>query len=166
MEITDDDILDALKSLNTNKASAGNLTANHLKHGAMYILSYIRKLFNRIFQSGEFPEQWTTTLLIPIHIKGPKDDPDDFRGISLIDVLSKLYIYIVNKRLTFYCNILNKITEAQSGFRAEYSTIDNAFILNALISKHLCNKGGRLYVAFVDFKKASIVLIIMNYICH
>ena len=44
--------------------------------------------------------------------------------------------------------------ESQAGFRAGYSTIDNAFILQTIISKHLCEKGRKLYVAFVDFKKA------------
>ena len=46
------------------------------------------------------------------------------------------------------------ISECQAGFREGYSTVDNAFILNAFVDKYLSKKGNKLYVAFVDFKKA------------
>ena len=48
----------------------------------------------------------------------------------------------------------DKISENQAGFREGYSTIDNAFILNAFVDKYLSKKGNKLYVAFVDFRKA------------
>ena len=48
----------------------------------------------------------------------------------------------------------DKISECQAGFREGYSTVDNAFILNAFVDKYLSKKRGKLYVAFVDFKKA------------
>ena len=46
-----------------------------------------------------------------------------------------------------------KISESQSGFKAGYSTIDNAFVLRAIIERYLNRKRGKLYVAFVDFQK-------------
>lgn len=44
--------------------------------------------------------------------------------------------------------------EAQFGFREGYSTIDNAFILNSVIERYIGKKKGKLYVCFVDFKRA------------
>ena len=50
--------------------------------------------------------------------------------------------------------VYEKITESQAGFREGYSTIDNVFILYAVISRYFNTKGKYLYVAFVDFQKA------------
>lgn len=153
-EITDEEILQAVKDLNPNKSSTGNLVAEHFRIGIHFLLPYIRKLFNRLFQSGEFPESWSKSIIIPLHKKGSIHNPDNYRGIALLDIFSKLYIGILNKRVTFYVNAFDRISEAQAGFRKGYSTIDNAFVLYSLISKQLCMKGKKLYVAFVDFKKA------------
>ena len=72
----------------------------------------------------------------------------------MLDVFGKIYTSIIKRRITFYVNICGKISEAQIGFRERYSTIDNAFILNALIRNHIDRKRSRLYVCFVDFQKA------------
>ena len=46
-----------------------------------------------------------------------------------------------------------KISENQAGFKTGYSTVDNAFVLNSVISRALSKKHGKLYVAFIDFHK-------------
>jgi len=57
----------------------------------------------------------------------------------------------LNKRLNKYAD--NIITKVQVGFRKEYSTLDNIFILHSLISIYLPS-GKKLYCTFIDFKKA------------
>ena len=42
----------------------------------------------------------------------------------------------------------------QTGFRSTYSTVDNLFCLQAIVTKYLRQKGGRLYAILVDFEKA------------
>ena len=61
--------------------------------------------------------------------------PSNYRGIALIDVLSKLCISIITKRLTLYTEAYSRLSESQAGFRAGYRTTDNAFILYSLVSK-------------------------------
>ena len=51
-------------------------------------------------------------------------------------------------------SIYNRISEAQAGFREDHSTVENAFILRAVIEKNLSRKGLILYTAFVDLRKA------------
>lgn len=137
-----------------NKAVGGVIIPQHLVYGVNVLLPFIRKLFNRLFLKGEFPKQWTKTVVIPLYKKGSVNDPNNYRGIALLDVLSKVYIAIITKRLTFYLNAYCKICEAQAGFRSGYCTVDNAFILQAIVSKYLCMKRKTLYVAFIDFQKA------------
>ena len=72
----------------------------------------------------------------------------------LQSVIRKVYTSELNRRATFYANMYDKISECQAGFREGYSTVDNAFILNAFVDQYLSKKGNKLYVAFVDFKKA------------
>lgn len=60
----------------------------------------------------------------------------------------------MNRRIIFFTNLYSKISESQIGFREGYSTIANAFTLQALISKYRSKPRGKLYAAFVDFKAA------------
>ena len=104
--------------------------------------------------SGQFPTSRSKSVLVPIHRKGSIHVPDNYRGITLTNVASKIYISVLTKRLTFYAEMFNCVDEAQGGFRRGYSTVDNAFVLQAFVSKYLCRKGKKLYVGFVDFCKA------------
>ena len=120
----------------------------------IYFLPIICNLFNKIYNDGQFPDQWCESIIVPIYKKGDHTSPGNYRGISLLNVLGKVYTSIINRRLTFFANIFDKIKEPQAGFREGYSTIDNAYILQGLIDKQLSKKGGKMFVAYVDFLKA------------
>jgi len=98
--------------------------------------------FNRIFNTGYFPSDWSSAIKVPIHKKGDLNSPQNYRGISLLDIFGKLFTSVINRRLTFYANAFAKILESQSGFRVGYSTINNAFVLQTLISKILSKNAG------------------------
>ena len=153
-EITDNEVMEAVKHLNINKAASGKLVARHIKFGITALLPYIRILFNRLYTFGEFPKSWAKFVIVPLHKKGDLANPNNYRGISLLETLSKIYIHILNKRLTFFVEAYEKLSEAQSGFRSGYRTTDNAFVLLAIISKYMNLKKRSLYVAFIDFEKA------------
>ena len=67
--------------------------------------------------------------------------------------VSKLYTSVINSRLTQWAEDNDVLSEAQAGFRKDYSTVDHIFTLRAMVSKHL-KKNKKLYVASVDFRKA------------
>ena len=70
-----------------------------------------------------------------------------------MSICSKLYSYILNKRLTCWIDDNNLLSETQAGFRKTYSTTAHLFTLLALIQKQLqCHK--KRYVAFIDLRKA------------
>lgn len=66
-EIMDNEIVDAVKNLNINKAFAGNLVAEHFVYGLEVVLPHLRKLFIRLYMSGIFPERWTNCIIIPVN---------------------------------------------------------------------------------------------------
>ena len=62
------------------------------------ILPFLNPLFNEIFDSGCFPDTWSESIITPLHKKGPIDDPNNYRGISLIDSLCKIFSHILSNR--------------------------------------------------------------------
>ena len=149
--ITKDEIIAAVMSLKNKKAAVlDGVFPEFFKECLHLLLPFLEKFFNKFFTSGQFPEDWTKSILLPIH----KKDCGNYRGIVLIDSFSKIFAKIINRRLGFYVSIYNRISEAQAGFREDHSTEDNAFILRAEIDKYLSRKGLKLYTAFVDLRKA------------
>ena len=98
---------------------------------------------------------------MPIFKTGNINDVDNYRGITLLSTLGKLFTRIINNRLTFWSDTFHIIGDTQSGFRKSCSTVDNVFMLQSVIDSCL-NTKRRLHVAFIDFKKA---LDHMNRVC-
>ena len=81
------------------------------------------------------------------------------------NIFSKIYIYIINRRLTFYCDLFNKISEAQAGFRAGYSTIDYAYIYLMLWSLNIYVKAKDNYMlSLLTLERLLTMLIVISYI--
>jgi Reverse transcriptase (RNA-dependent DNA polymerase) len=148
-------VVSAINHLNPNKsAGPDGILAGMLKNSTEQTLPFIVELFNSVFDSGDYPSVWTGAIVVPIHKSGDVDNPDNYRGISLLSILGKVFATILNKRLAGWASDNNKIDEVQSGFRAGYSTIDNIFVLYSIVQKYLLKRSGKLYVCFVDFRKA------------
>ena len=79
------------------------------------------------------PEEWSKAIIIPLHKKGDKNNPDNYRGISLLSILSKVFTHIINSRLTHWTERNSVLNDAQAGFRKGRSTIDHMFTLYAAI---------------------------------
>ena len=77
--------------------------------------------------------------------KGNINDPNNYRGISLLTEISKIFTSIINKRLKTWVETNEIIGEEQAGFREQHTTIDQLFCLFCLytiINKYLRHKGG------------------------
>ena len=85
--------------------------------------------------------------------KGSPDDPDNYRGITLLSCVAKLFTACVNKRLTDYIEGTGQLGEEQAGFREGYSTLDHTFVLHSLVNLYL-HRRKRIYCLFVDYRKA------------
>jgi hypothetical protein len=65
---------------------------------------YVR-LFNEVLDSGNVPELWLYGIIVSsIHKnKGDPFNPRNYRGLTILSCLGKLFTLIINKRLTKYC---------------------------------------------------------------
>ena len=153
-EITVDEVKEALHNLKNSKAAGPDGLINEFyKHSSEVITPFLVRFFNHIFDRGVFPTEWSLSILQPLHKKGNFNDPDNYRGISLLNVCSKLYSYVLNRRISNWVEENNVLGEEQAGYRCNRSPIEHIFTLYAMISKQLV-KHKKLYVAFIDFKKA------------
>ena len=126
---------------------------NFFKNGSENLIHYLHALFNKLFQMSYFPEKWAEGYIVPIFKKGDVNEVSNYRGITLLSTLGKLFTRILNNRLNNWAEEYGIYIEAQAGFRKHMSTVDNIFVLNSLIT-HCINNNEYLYCCFVDFTKA------------
>ena len=100
-----------------------------LKNSQETVVPFLASYFNHLFNNSLFREQWSKALLVPIHKKGSINDPDNYRGISILSILSKCYTYVLNKRLEVWAESQGKLVEEQGGFRKGRSTVDHIFVM-------------------------------------
>ena len=144
-----------IKNLKRNKAGGADFLKNEMLINCPDdLLPLFTDFFNIVLESGLIPEDWCLGIIMPLHKDGPRANPDNYRGITLLSCLGKVFTALLNKRLKAYIDTQGGLSEAQAGFRDGYSTIDHIFSLHMLIKLYTSRKGKKLYCAFVDFKKA------------
>ena len=111
-------------------------------------------IFNYIWTTGKFPEDWTYATIIPIP-KPRKDpaEPNNYRPIPLTNLLCKTLERMINKRLTWFLESNNHISRFQSGFRSDRSTTDNLVRLGTFIHEAFIKKE-HVVAVFFDLEKA------------
>ena len=154
--ITTDEIRGAIHNLKASKAPGlDGIPGGCIKVACEKIVPFLSKLFNTMYDLHDFPKTWSYSVIVPIHKKGDTSVTDNYRGISLLCALSKVFTAILAKRLRIWIESKNKVCPEQAGFRTQYSTVDHIFTLHAMISRHVYGNGrGKLYVAFIDYQKA------------
>ena len=94
---------------------------------------------------------WTNAILIPIPKKGDLSSCDNWRGISLLDVVGKLIASILQRRLQVLAEEI--LTESQCGFRKGRSCSDMVFTMRQLVEMSW-EHSAKLFVTFIDLQKA------------
>ena len=111
-------------------------------------------MFNKILDGGVVPLEWTIGVIVPIYKnKGDVQDTNNYRGITLLSCMGKLFTSILNERLKHYSETKNIINKTQAGFRQGYSTLDHMYLLKCIIELFKWRKR-KLFCLFVDYKKA------------
>ena len=151
---TNAEVSKAFLKLKRNKSPGLDLLSPELVIDSSDLLcAPICKLFNCIFSSNNYPLSWTKGIIVPVPKKGDLSDVNNYRGITLTSIFSKLYSHILDNRLRSWAEDNNIINDNQFGFRENKSTVDCLFILQTIVNIQL-HKKRKMYCAFVDFKKA------------
>ena len=152
--ISETELRKVILSLKSNKSPGiDGLISEIFKCSFENMSPLLLRLFNMIFIGGVYPACWSEGVITPIHKKGSLDETNNYRGIALINTLSKIYSHILNNRLLNWASEQNKISEFQFGFQKNKSTVDCIFLFHSIISKIL-DKKEKLYCCFIDYQKA------------
>lgn len=144
-----------ISKLKNDKASGeDNIVNEYIKCTSHKFIKVYEKLFNIIFDTGILPSSWLTGVIKPIYKnKGNVNDPKNYRPITIVSCLGKLFTAILNARLTDFYEQFQLMKENQAGLRPNYSTIDNVFTILSLFQLFKSKKK-KMYCAFIDFEKA------------
>jgi sorting nexin-29 len=119
-----------------------------------FVAHHLLRIFNLLFSRGYFPLEWSMGVLVPVFKKGDPNVMDNYRGITVGSTFAKLFASILENRLHLWAESSGRRAQGQAGFRRGFQTVDNAFILQHMIDAAKATPKGKLYVCFVDFKKA------------
>lgn len=142
----------ALGQLKNGKAPGEDgVTTELLKAAGKPVLKELRRIFNSVLFSGRTPKAWHRSLVILFFKKGDKTLLKNYRPISLLSHVYKLFSRVISNRLT------RRLDEAQpaeqAGFRRGYGTIDHIHTVRQVIQKTK-EYNQPLCMAFVDYEKA------------
>ena len=152
-EFTIEEIHRAVKTLGRNKScSYDNIIYEYFKEAISLLDKPLHIFFNHILENETFPSSWSKGVVIPVYKKGEYSDTNNYRGITLTSCFSKLFTVLINERLKCWANENSLLTDAQFGFKSNYSTVDAIFVLKSLIDRQLYAKK-KLYCCYVDLLK-------------
>lgn len=156
--VSPDWVLKQLKSMDACKATGmDGIPSRLVKAAADEIFLPVTHIINKSFSTGIFPDDWKCARVTPLHKAGAKDDPNNYRPVSILPVISKIAERAAHDQLYQFLACQGVLSEWQSGFRPGYSTSTAASYLVDYILAGM-DGGGKdkelTGALFLDLKKA------------
>ena len=149
-----DEVRKTSREINTGRAPwLDGIPVEVLIHGGHKLDVEVHRLISDIWKGASVPQDWVDAILISIFKgKGSKSVCGNYRGISILETVGKVFAKILLNRLTkWICPRI--IPESQCGFRAGRGTMDMIFSVRQLQEKCIEHQVA-LYQVFVDLTKA------------
>jgi len=143
-----------ISSLETGKATGpDDIGVKILKAGSPVISFYLCHIFNLSMSLGRVPKLWKTKRVSPLHKGGPVEDVNNYRPISILPVVMKVFEKLVYSQFYDFLISNSILCKCQSGFRSSHSTQTAITEVKEFILKRLEDK---FYVGavLIDLKKA------------
>ena len=154
MDIEMEELEKALRKVENGKAAGDDGCINEvLKAGGESMKESLLTMFQKVWKEEVVPSDWARGIIVPLYKDGDKKNVDNYRGITLLSVVGKLYTSILNNRISQWLEKKKKLVEEQGGFRTKRCTSEQIFILKETIqARRRVNK--RTVCCFLDIRKA------------
>lgn len=152
--VTFNQVRDIINSLKNKKSKdVYGLSVPLIKSVKNILIIPLTKLINLCFVENVFPSVLKRALVTPIFKKGDSDNPENYRPISLLPIISKVFEKCISQQICCYFEENNLFTESQFGFRSKKSTVSGILDLVSCIweSFHRLQFNGAV---FCDLSKA------------
>jgi hypothetical protein len=133
--IDSDEVLSVIGKLKQGKAAGvDTLIYEIFKYGGEGIGQATARLCEEIFRLERVPKDWARGLIFPLYKDGDNRVPENYRGITLLSAVGKIYTSVLNARVTKWCEKYGVLSEEQAGFRPGRSTSDHIFSISERLS--------------------------------
>ena len=150
----DYEIIEAKNGLNCHKSQGYiDVPVKLIKHTKFIIACYLGISFNSYIEKGYYPDQLKIAKVVPLYKSGNKTEVCNYRSISILSPISKVFETLLHKRPIAYWEKFDLFTNHQFGFRKKHST--NLAILDYIETiLDLRDKNNIVSTTFIDIRKA------------
>ena len=143
-----------LNKLKRQKAQGTDeLPPGLLKDCRLHIFQPLGHILNLSIQCNKVPSLWKVAKVVPIHKKGSYNNPENYRPILVLPVLSKILERAVQQQLMAFLEEQQLLTKYQFGYRTNRSTNLAATLFVDNIRKEV-DSGNMVGAVFIDLSKA------------
>ncbi|CAM5157155.1 unnamed protein product [Eretmochelys imbricata] len=147
-------VRDYLEKLDVHKSMGPHeLHPRVLKELAAVIAEPLAIIFENSWRTGEVPDDWKKANVVPIFKKGKKEDPGNYRPVSLTSVPGKIMEQVLKESILKYLHEKKVIRNSQHGFTKGRSCLTNLIAFYHEITGSV-DEGKAVDVLFLDFSKA------------
>ena len=106
-----------------------------LKYGGSAILDMLAGLVETLWTTEMVPGHWRAWDIVNIFKKGDKKDPGNYRGITLLNVVRKMYTKVIDSRLSTWLDTHGRLHVCQASFKSRRSCIDHVYSLSQILQE-------------------------------
>ena len=152
---SEDQLIKLVNQLDTNSsAGVSNIPTKFFKACVSVIAPLLVMFFNDCLILEKIPDEWKCAIVLPLYKnKGDKNDINNYRGISILSPIVKIFERILSKQITNYFNCNQLLYMGQHGFRSDHSCETAVHEIVTECLKNLEKKRNNLLL-FIDFRKA------------
>ena len=153
-KVNDNEVLSIINKLKNKKSrGADNISNQLLKTIKQELCKPLTIIINQMIETGVYPEKFKISKITPIYKKNERTNIANYRPISLLPTLSKIFERVIHTQLYTYFDENKLLSEQQYGFREKHSTELAAVKLVDYIN-HEMDIGNTPEAIFIDLSKA------------
>ena len=142
----------SIKRLRNNRSGGvDEVIAEVLKNGGAWMTNSVYELCRSVFEQEQIPAPWLRAIKVPVKKKGKGDSYQEYRGVTLLSVVGKVFGMIMEARLRWFCEQKGILSDSQFGFREDRACRDPLVVVNEMFERRGM---GRVFMGFLDIAKA------------
>ena len=152
--ITEDDVATAVKNMKDKLSrTPEDIPIYFIKRTLSSYLPFLVSMYNKILQTSVIPTQWKTSLITPVHKKGDRCSPKNYRPISLTSTFSRIFESILYSKILDHLFKNNLLSPHQFGFLPLRSSCSQ--LLSCISSWfHSLSQDKPTHIIYTDISKA------------
>ena len=152
--ITTPGVQKLISEINPHKThSPDNIPARVVKESQSVLAPMLTHLFQQSLHTGEIPPEWKLAYVTPIYKKGNREDPKNYRPVSLTSIISKTMEHILSSQIMNHLESHNVLTSTQFGFWQRHSC-ESQLLLTADDFARYLDSNMQVDMGILDFSKA------------